>query len=85
MSSLIPNMMVYSLVDFNSSGVIKEVGNTHITYTSNQTGECIKIQPNQVTNNPALIIRQLLQENEELRNNYHSANREIIKLRSENK
>ena len=52
------NMMVYSLVDFNSSGVIKEVGNTHITYTSNQTGECIKIQPNQVTNNPALIIRQ---------------------------
>ena len=84
MSAFTIGSMVFSLLDFGSSGIVTDVSDTHITYTSNQTKQSIRLQINQVTNDPNVIIWQLLQENEELRTNYHSANKEIIRMMKAN-
>ena len=84
MSAFTVGSMVFSLIDFGSSGIVTDVSDSHITYTSNRSKQSIRLQINQITNDPNVIIWQLLQENEELRTNYHSANMEIIRMKNAN-
>ena len=84
MSEISQYSYVYSLNNFKSSGIVSAVDENNITYTCDNTGESITVDCNYVTDDPTIIIQQLLIENQELRDNYYKANQEIIKLRTNN-
>ncbi len=84
MSDISQYSYVYSLNNFKSSGIVSEVDENKITYTCNNTGESVTVDCNYVTDDPTIIIQQLLIENQELRDNYFNVNQEIIKLRTNN-
>ena len=84
MSEISQYSYVYSLNDFKSSGIVSEIDANNITYTCNNTGKSVSVDSNYVTDDPTIIIQQLLIENQELRDNYFKVNQEIIKLRTNN-
>ena len=84
MSEISQYSYVYSLNDFKSSGIVSEIDENNITYTCNNTGKSVTVDCNYVTDDPTIIIQQLLLENQELRDNYFKVNQKIIKLRTNN-